>query len=168
MTKSSKILQYVNYRMRATLEDGRQLVGKFMAFDKHMNIVLGDCEEFRRLPQKGKTGEEREEKRSLGLVVVRGESLVSLTVESKPPPEDKKNKLAAGAAGGPGTATAAGRGLPVAPMGQAPAGICGCKIEKLSDQTFKISHCIDNKCILISAPPSELNRTKIAYREVIN
>ena len=102
MTKASKILQYVNYRMRVTVDDGRQFVGKFMAFDKHMNIVLGDAEEFRRLPVKGpkggKTGEEKEEKRALGLVVVRGNCVVSLTVESKPPPEPK-NKAGGGAAG---------------------------------------------------------------------
>lgn len=102
MTKASKILQYVNYRMRITVDDGRQFVGKFMAFDKHMNIVLGDAEEFRRLPVKsasgGKTGEEKEEKRALGLVVVRGDCVVSMTVESKPPSE-AKNKLGAGATG---------------------------------------------------------------------
>ena len=246
MTKSSKILQYVNYRMRITADDGRQFVGKFMAFDKHMNLVLGDAEEFRRLtvslpprgsnlhpalllppakspypaitmpwvdpqrtrpesrpcrpklpvrgPQgtrngilgeretrgrdrappcisphvgllrlvesghgalgarrkespgcrsqvrgaawgflsltrdprrqvKGGKGEEREERRSLGLIIIRGESVVSLTVESKPAAEDKK-KLAGGAAG-PGVGTPAGRGLPVAPMGAAPAGLAG-------------------------------------------
>ena len=66
MTKNSKIMQYINYRMRVTVDDGRMLVGKFMAFDKHMNMVLCDCEEFRRLGVKGKANEEREEKRSLG------------------------------------------------------------------------------------------------------
>lgn len=72
---------------------------------------------------RGGKGEEREERRSLGLIIVRGESVVSLTVESKPPADDKK-KLAGGAAG-PGVGTPAGRGLPVAPMGAAPAGLSG-------------------------------------------
>ena len=121
MTKSSKILQFINYRMRVTISDGRQMVGKFMAFDKHMNIVLGDCEEFRRIPVRGGKGEEQEQRRTLGLVILRGESVVSLTVESKPPAEDKKK---AGAAG-PGMGVPGGRGLPVAPMGQAPAGLSG-------------------------------------------
>jgi len=81
-------------------------VGKFMAFDKHMNIVLGDCEEFRRIPVRGGKGEEQEQRRTLGLVILRGESVVSLTVESKPPAEDKKK---AGAAG-PGMGVPGGRG----------------------------------------------------------
>jgi small nuclear ribonucleoprotein B and B' len=121
MTKSSKILQFVNYRMRVTIADGRQMVGKFMAFDKHLNIVLGDCEEFRRIPVRGGKDEEQEQRRTLGLIILRGEGVVSITVESKPPAEDKKKA----AAGGPGVGVPGGRGLPVAPVGAAPAGLAG-------------------------------------------
>ncbi|OQR82351.1 N-ethylmaleimide reductase [Achlya hypogyna] len=117
MNKSSKMLNYINYRMKVTLADGRVLVGTFMAFDKHMNLVLGDCEEFRTLKNKLKSNsslkEERVQKRMLGLVLLRGENVVSLTVES-PPPAHEADGLGIM---GPGLARAAGRGLPAAPLG---------------------------------------------------
>lgn len=57
--------------------------------------------------------EEKEEKRSLGLIVLRGDSVVSMTIEGPPPPEEGERL----APGGPGVARAAGRGMPVAPIG---------------------------------------------------
>lgn len=109
--------------MRVTLQDSRMLVGTFMAFDRHMNLVLGDTEEYRKIKSKKGQGisEDREEKRTLGLIVLRGDSVVSLTIEGPPPPdEDEKNTP-----GGPGLGRAAGRGLPIAPLAGAPAGLGG-------------------------------------------
>lgn len=47
--RNSKLLQYINYRLRVSLDDQRVIVGQLLAFDKHLNLVLNDCEEFRKL-----------------------------------------------------------------------------------------------------------------------
>lgn len=129
MNKTSKMLQFINYKMKVNVaEDNRTLVGTFLAFDKHMNLVLSDCQEFRKI--KAKRGsqdlEEREEMRSLGLVLLRGESVVSIQVEAPP----KKRQKASGNTGrgvpvgrGEGVVAAAPpslaipAGMPVMPMG---------------------------------------------------
>jgi small nuclear ribonucleoprotein B and B' len=100
-----------------------------------MNLVLADTEEFRRVkrkPTKSTTSApgassssaplvETEEKRTLGLTIVRGAHIISLSVES-PPPADPAARLGTSAPGGasaatlaagPGISKPAGRGLPV-------------------------------------------------------
>lgn len=115
-----------------------------LAFDKHMNLVLADTEEFRRTKRKqnkpaapGASSAtaiiEQEEKRTLGLTIVRGAHIVSLSVES-PPPADPSARLGktTGAGiptaltAGPGVARPAGRGAaaPISLAGPA-AGVGG-------------------------------------------
>ena len=94
------MLSLINWRLKVTVNDGRAFVGQMLAFDRHMNLVLAECEEFRRVRPKKKQGETeagpmQEMKRTLGLVILRGETVVSLTVEGPPPvvDEDKKNAV---------------------------------------------------------------------------
>ncbi|KAJ0108451.1 hypothetical protein J7T55_002055 [Diaporthe amygdali] len=86
--KQGKMAGYINYRMRVTLNDGRQMTGQMLAFDKHMNVVLADTEEFRRIKKQSKPAAPgsapgaaqavvQEEKRTLGLTIVRGAHIVS-------------------------------------------------------------------------------------------
>eukprot|EP01127_Copromyxa_protea_P005464 TRINITY_DN15393_c0_g1_i1.p1 TRINITY_DN15393_c0_g1~~TRINITY_DN15393_c0_g1_i1.p1 ORF type:complete len:263 (+),score=89.91 TRINITY_DN15393_c0_g1_i1:60-791(+) len=115
--------QLLNYRMRIIIQDNREMIGQLMAFDKHMNIVLADCEEFRRVGGKGKNKEEKIIKRTLGLTVLRGEVIISMSIEGPPPPEEHRARGVAAGTGGPGTAKAAGRGVIVPPSVRAPAGL---------------------------------------------
>ena len=93
------MLSLINWRLKVTINDGRALTGHMLAFDRHMNLVLADCEEFRRVRPKKKAGEEtapeQEMKRTLGLVILRGEIVVSISVEGPPPvvDDDKKNAV---------------------------------------------------------------------------
>ena len=85
----------IGYRIKVTLNDSRTLTGRMLAFDKHMNLVIAECEEFRTVKQKKRAPvkedediEEEEMKRTLGLVILRGETVVTLSVEGPPPVED--------------------------------------------------------------------------------
>jgi small nuclear ribonucleoprotein B and B' len=120
-SRSAKMMAFVNWRMRVTISDSRVLVGTFLAFDKHMNIVLGDCEEIRRTKSK-KEEKEKQESRQLGLVLLRGENVIHMQAESQPPPP-KRTEMAG--KGGPGMGRAAGRGVLQTPMAMAPQGLQG-------------------------------------------
>ncbi|KAF9960465.1 hypothetical protein BGZ72_006847 [Mortierella alpina] len=119
ISKNSKMMNLINFRLRITLSDSRVFTGQMLAFDKHMNLVLADCEEFRKI--KSKDGKpEREEKRTLGLLILRGEVIVSMSVDGPPPPsaEDQRSRISQMSTGS-GVAAPAGRGMPVVP-GAAP------------------------------------------------
>ncbi|CAG9970727.1 unnamed protein product [Clonostachys byssicola] len=121
--------------MRVTLNDGRSMTGQMLAFDKHMNLVLADTEEFRRVKRRqnkssapgASSGQtvETEEKRTLGLTIVRGAHIISLSVES-PPPADPSARLGKSQPGGISSALAAGPGVAKpAGRGAAPPSLAG-------------------------------------------
>jgi small nuclear ribonucleoprotein (snRNP)-like protein len=63
---------YIGRKLTVTLSDNREMTGRFVCYDRHMNVVLDDVSESRR----GKKGTQE---RQLGLVLVRGEHVRSVT-----------------------------------------------------------------------------------------
>lgn len=114
------MMSLINYRLRITLNDSRQIVGQLLAFDAHMNLVLADSQEYRKIKSRkakaraaaatrsGKAALEdeddnddaaasasapdaiQEQKRTLGLLILRGENIVSMAIEAPPPVDDRK------------------------------------------------------------------------------
>jgi hypothetical protein len=108
-----------------------------------MNLVIADTEEFRRTKRKSAKGApgsaapsvETEERRQIGLTIIRGAHVVSLSVDG-PPPTEASARLGSSTSGGttaapaalaagPGISRPAGRGvMPVGLTGPA-AGVGG-------------------------------------------
>lgn len=88
--------ELINYRLKVTTVDNRSFTGTLLAFDKHMNLVLSECEEAR-IPKKslselksGKTKQPKELKRNLGLVILRGDQVVNVVIQNAPFVDPKK------------------------------------------------------------------------------
>ena len=89
--QDSRLSNLIDYKMRVITQDGRVYIGQLMAFDKHLNVVLSDCVEERiaktqlsKLKDINNTSAIKVEKRVLGLVILRGEQILSTVVEDKP------------------------------------------------------------------------------------
>lgn len=78
-----------------------------------MNLVLADAEEFRTTKKTN-----REDKRTLGLVILRGSTIVSVSVEAPPPTTDESARLGT-IKPGPGSSRPVSRGPANAPTGPA-------------------------------------------------
>ncbi|CAH2351772.1 putative small nuclear ribonucleoprotein-associated protein B [[Candida] railenensis] len=103
-TKKTKMSDLINYRLKITTIDKRTFVGQLLAFDNHLNLVLSNTEESRITKKsysdlkKGSITSDSivEEKRSLGLIILRGEQVVSFNIESPPPLSVKARVLEKG------------------------------------------------------------------------
>ena len=84
----------VSMRRNAT----RTFLGTFMGFDKHMNLLLDNATEYRKVRQKFTETEAaiakeeaielpkmKQEKRELGFIILRGEQVISMFVDTIAP-----------------------------------------------------------------------------------
>ncbi|WBW75491.1 Lsm2-8 complex Lsm7 [Schizosaccharomyces osmophilus] len=67
--------RYQDQRIQATFTGGRQISGVLKGYDQLMNLVLDDVDEHLKNPEDGKF---LDKTRKLGLIVVRGTTLVLL------------------------------------------------------------------------------------------
>lgn len=71
--KKRQMTQYIGCRVAVSCLDGREIVGKLLSFDRHSNLILSDSERFT------ETKNRKRQRTSLGLVMLRGESVVSIS-----------------------------------------------------------------------------------------
>lgn len=81
---AGKMMSYINKELHITTDDNRELTGKLIVFDRHMNVVLSDVVETRVVGSQAKAkaaGGAAAVERKLGLVLLRGEHVVSLRAD---------------------------------------------------------------------------------------
>ncbi|PRD21574.1 UNVERIFIED_CONTAM: SmB [Trichonephila clavipes] len=81
VSSKNKILNLLKCKMRVILCDSWTLIGTFSAYDKHMNIVLTDCVEYKKY--KAKKQPAVEGKITIGTAVIRGENIASIIVDEE-------------------------------------------------------------------------------------
>ncbi|VEU23682.1 DEKNAAC105028 [Brettanomyces naardenensis] len=105
--RKAKLATLLNFKVRVTTTNSSQFIGTLISFDRYMNLVLVDCEEFRltkksqgdlrkQTRQNKRIIDEsgiKEQKRLLGLVILRGEGIVSVVVEAAPNVSNLKPRL---------------------------------------------------------------------------
>lgn len=78
-----KLRSWLNKSLRIQMSDGRILIGVFLCTDRDANVILGSCSEY--LPEETDDGDaacsSKEEPRMLGLVMVPGKHIVSVSVD---------------------------------------------------------------------------------------
>lgn len=98
------MLHNINKVLCVVLDDGRTITGKLLVFDKHMNVVLGDAVEERAASKKMTEEGVAPPTRQLGLLLLRGEHVVSVTVMKDDAAASGAAAGAAGSSSGSGTA----------------------------------------------------------------
>lgn len=75
----TNMMSNINRILRVVVDDGRELKGRLLVYDQHMNVVMADVTETRPVTRKMKE-ENASPTRTLGLILLRGEHVVSVTV----------------------------------------------------------------------------------------
>lgn len=79
MSSKTNMIHNINRTLQVVVDDRREVTGRLLIYDQHMNVVLADAVETR--PETRKMKEEGiSPVRTLGLILLRGEHVVSVTV----------------------------------------------------------------------------------------
>lgn len=70
MPGKSKFWNWIDHRVKVQTQDKRIMIGTLIGFDKHLNLILADTEEFRLLKPKKSSDPIREVKRPMGLMIL--------------------------------------------------------------------------------------------------